>query len=241
MKCHCCNSNYEQIYENTFSCPSCGHIFRNYNGDETKYHREQYRSIERRDNSEINKFGQIEQIFHDKRKIICDSRIDLIKDYVDINSICLDIGAGAGTFANLLNNLVTNIECTELDPSLLAECKRLGFKTYSDRFENINFDSKYDVTFAWHVLEHVSDIKSFLNKCHQITKKACIIEVPLLETLSGVGRKRTLTDPSIGPFDGHFHYFSKLSFSLAVKDAFSIVEIKEGVQSPALFSILEPK
>ena len=147
----------------------------------------------------------------------------------------------SGTYANTISSYVKNLECTELDKSLIAECERLGFQVYDVDFLNMKSDITYDIVSAWHVLEHVDNIDAFIKKCSEITEKYCIIEVPLLKSLSGQGRVRKLLDPSIGEYDGHAHYFSKNSFELAVNKHFSIVEIKEGVQSPALFAVLEKR
>ena len=241
MKCHCCKSQYYQLYENTFECNSCGHIHRNYKGDSVEYHKNQYRQIERRDRSEINENGEIQELFHEKRKDICNKRLDFVRKYLNKDYTCLDIGAGAGTYANTISSYVKNLECTELDKSLIAECERLGFQVYDVDFLNMKSDITYDIVSAWHVLEHVDNIDAFIKKCSEITEKYCIIEVPLLKSLSGQGRVRKLLDPSIGEYDGHAHYFSKNSFELAVNKHFSIVEIKEGVQSPALFAVLEKR
>ncbi len=241
MKCHCCGTEYYQLYKNTFECNSCGHIHRNYTGDSIEYHKNQYRQIERRDRSEINEKGEIQDLFHEKRKDICNKRLDFVRKYLNKDFTYLDIGAGAGTYAKTISSYVGTLECTELDKSLIAECERLGFHVYDVDFLNMKSDTAYDIVSAWHVLEHVENIDAFIKKCSKITKKYCIIEVPLLRSLSGQGRVRKLLDPSIGEYDGHAHYFSKNSFELAVGKHFSILEIKEGVQSPALFAVLEKK
>ena len=83
MKCHCCNAEYKQLYENTFVCPACDHVHRVYSGNEIEYHRNQYRNIERRDIREIDSKGTITPLFHEKRDHICEKRISYIKDYFD--------------------------------------------------------------------------------------------------------------------------------------------------------------
>lgn len=239
MNCHCCNTKYESVYENTLKCPNCGHIHRIYPGDSITYHQEQYRTIERRDTSEIDAEGNVKEIFHEKRKDICEGRLGLIEEYLHQEYSCLDIGAGAGTFAKTISPKVKDIQCTELDPSLIAECRRLGYTTSSEDFLEIEFDKQFDIVFAWHVLEHVEDIEEFLKKASKLTKKYCVIEVPLLQALNGQGRKRKLVDPTINVYDGHTHYFSKKSFELLASKYFNILKIQEGVQTPALLAIME--
>tara|TARA_Y100001938_G_scaffold150043_1_gene239367 strand:+ start:3331 stop:4059 length:729 start_codon:yes stop_codon:yes gene_type:complete len=241
MNCHCCKGQYQSVYENTFRCVKCKHIYRAYKGDEVDYHKNQYRNIERRDVSEIDSEGKIQPLFHEKRKTICEKRINFVSQYIQTNDSYLDIGAGAGTYINLLRDHVATIECTELDASLITECERLGFQVHKESFLQLEFKNNYDIVSAWHVLEHVEDIDSFLKKCSEITNKYCIIEIPLLRSLSGTGRVRKLVDPQDGVYDGHAHYFTKESFVSIADKYFDVVEIREGVQSPALFAVMEPK
>jgi trans-aconitate methyltransferase len=229
------------VYENTLKCDNCGHVHRVYPGDSIKYHQEQYRTIERRHRAEIDIKGNVTELFHEKRKDICSKRIDMIDQYLNEQYSWLDIGAGAGTFAKHLQDKVDTIECTELDPSLIRECRKLGFTTYEEDFLKLENSKKYDVVSAWHVLEHVEDIESFLKKASQLVSKYCIIEVPLLVSLSGEGRQRKLKNPTIDSYDGHTHYFSKQSFETIASKYFNILEIKEGVQTPALLAIMERK
>jgi len=240
-RCHCCEAEYYRVYENTFECKSCGHIYRRYLGNEVEYHQNQYRNIERRDVSEISDDGVVKPLFHEKRKEICERRVSLVSQYLSKVHSYLDIGAGAGTYIDTIRDKVGKIECTELDGSLIQECKRLGFRVYEESFLEIEFSSKYDVVSAWHVLEHVDDADRFLQKCSSITSEYCIIEVPLLVSISGTGRRRRLVDPHAGVYDGHAHYFTKKSFEIMASKYFKIIELKEGVQSPALFAVLGVK
>ena len=241
MNCHCCGSEYKRLSENVYQCGSCFHIHRVYDGDSVEYHQNDYRDIERRDNAEINESGEVQSLFHEKRKDICEKRMSFVQYYLEESDTCLDIGAGAGTYANLLRQEVNDVECTELAPVLINELKRLNFKVYEEDFLSIKFDKKYDVVSAWHVLEHVEDIESFMKKTYQLSNRYVIIEVPLLVSLDGKGRERKLTDPKDETYDGHAHYFTEQSFRELTKNYFNIVSLKEGVQSPALFVVLEKK
>mgnify|MGYP001340253334 CR=1 FL=1 len=119
--------------------------------------------------------------------------------------------------------------------------KNVNFNsTYQGDFLKLQFPQTYDIVSAWHVLEHVTDIDAFLKKCASLTRGYCIIEVPTLVSLTGEGRRRELKDPAIGLYDGHAHYFTKKSFEIIANKYFSIIEIKEGVQAPALLAIMEP-
>ena len=241
MTCHCCGAEYVEIMEDVYKCVICSHIHRLFVGDSIEYHQNQYRKDERRTSDEISEDGVIKEKFHKNREKIVSNRIEIIKEYVTKEMECLDIGAGAGTFANKLKEKCKNVECTELDMNLINECRNLGFKTYTEDFLEIKFDKKYDFVSAWHVLEHVDSIQDFTSKLSKVSKNLVCIEIPLLQALDGTGRTRKLVSPNVGNYDGHAHYFCKDSFINLFKEKFDILEIKEGVQTPALFSIMRVK
>ena len=228
---------------NIHKCEDCKHVFIEYEGDSIDFHAEQFRNVEKssRDINEFDQQGNITDLFHQKRERIISKRMDYVKGLLDENYTCLDVGAGGGTFARELNREVKLVECTELTPVLIEECRTLGFKTYEEDFLQMKENKKYDIVFAWHVLEHVVDITSFKEKLKNLSKRYVILEVPLLTALNGLGRTRKLKNPNTHGFDGHAHYFTERSFKALFEKDFNIIEVKEGVQSPALFAILEKK
>jgi len=241
MSCHCCGAEYVEIMEDVYKCVICSHIHRNFTGNSIEYHQNQYRKDERRTSDEISEDGVIKEKFHKNREKIVSNRVKIIQEYITKDMECLDIGAGAGTFARKLSEISKNVECTELDINLINECRNLGFKTYTKDFLKINFDKKYDFVSAWHVLEHVDNIQIFVDKLSKVSKNLVCIEIPLLQALDGTGRTRKLVSPNVGKYDGHAHYFCKESFINLFKEKFDILEIKEGVQTPALFSMMRVK
>ena len=48
MKCHCCGGNYKSIGNNSFKCVDCNHMYVNYKGDGLEYHKNEYRSKNKR-------------------------------------------------------------------------------------------------------------------------------------------------------------------------------------------------
>jgi len=230
-----------QVLRDTYRCILCNHIYRQFKGNIVEYHVNSFRNRKsaRRDVSEIDESGNVTELFHLKRKEIVFERMNYVRHLLKDDYECLDIGAGAGTFARPLSEEVGSVECTELSDCLLRECERLGFKTYGEDFLTLNLSQKYDIVFAWHVLEHIEDVRSFVKKLKEISRKYVVIEVPLLVALDGQGRRRTLKEPNLGNFDGHAHYFSEESFRYLFEDHFKILKIKEGVQAPALYAELE--
>ena len=239
----CAKKNIKLILSSVYKCDTCGHVYIDFKGDSIKFHAEQFRNVKksRRDINEFDKDGNVTELFHEKRAELVAQRMGYIREILDKSYRCLDIGAGAGTFAKQLNKEVELVECTELTPSLVKECRLFGFKTYEEDFIKMDESKTYDIVFAWHVLEHVGDIVLFKEKLQKLARKYIVLEVPLLKAINGEGRTRTLKSPDVHEYDGHAHYFTKRSFTKFFEDDFNIVEIKEGVQSPALFSILEKK
>ena len=59
-----------------------------------------------------------------------------------------------------------------------------------------------------------------------MTERYTIVEVPLLVALDGQGRRRSLTSPNVGNYDGHYHYFSQDSFRKFFVKEFNILAEK---------------
>lgn len=221
--CHACDFPYEKQQPNFFVCPRCGHGFRTFDGDAIAFHAEEYRKTFRRDPKEIDAQGRPTALFHKKRKAIVRKRAALIRKYLSPGDTCLDIGAGAGTFCREIQKRVSTIECTELDENLAEESRRLGFPTRTGDFLEMEFSGPFDIVFAWHVLEHVEDARAFVKKAASLARKYVIVEIPW---------KRRVPEG----FDGHFHYFSEPSLRLVLREP-RVVEVREGVQAPALLAV----
>jgi len=227
MKCKICESTESVKTTYLDTCVKCGHGYREYPNDIIEYHATEYRKNFTRTSNEFDKDGKVTQRFHDARKTIVENRLAIIKKYLDTNSTVLDIGSGAGTFAKIILPHVKSVECLELDKSLVDECKRLNFKTIYDSFEDHKFDSKYDIIFAWHVLEHIDDINNFIEKCKGLSTGYIIMEVPT---------KR----PAHEKFDGHLHYFTENSLELLFKNhGLQLIEMCAGVQHPAALAVFK--
>lgn len=224
MNCHVCENTYEYDSIGIFVCPRCGHGFRVFDGDPLHYHINEYRSLFRRNPNEFDADGKPNKLFHKSRRQIVRKRKALVEKYLHKNDRCLDIGSGGGTFCWEIRKFVKNLECIELSQQLVEECRRLGFITHSSDFLRHEFNKTYDTVFAWHVLEHIKDVKAFVHKALTLARKYFILEIPY---------KRSVPHT----FDGHYHYFSMTSLRFLLGEK-RILDLSPGVQKPALFAVV---
>ncbi len=233
VNCHCCNGKYNPIGNNSFRCIDCGHMYVNYEGDGLEYHKNEYRSKDfgTRVNNEINN-GKFTQHFHNARLDICKKRVLKIPGLIYKDYNLLDIGSGGGTFVNMVKDKFLNIDCQEISDVCIENLKDYGYKVYNGDFNSIEFDKKYDVVTCYHVLEHIKDIKGFLNQVNKVVGKYLVIEIPKC-------KREIPKDFKERGWDGHYHYFSENSLTKLFENSFKILKLEEGVQTPAIHVIME--
>ena len=233
VNCHCCNGKYNPIGNNSFKCVDCGHIYVNYEGDGLKYHKNEYRTknFGTRVSNEING-GKFTSEFHKARKEICEKRVSKITNLIDENYNLLDIGSGGGTFVNMVKDKFANVDCQEISDVCIENLKDYGYKVYSGDFNSIEFGKKYDFVTCYHVLEHIKDIKGFLNRVNKVVDKYLVIEIPKC-------KREIPKDFKERGWDGHYHYFSENSLIKLFENSFKILKLEEGVQTPAIHVIME--
>lgn len=234
MQCKVCNSdNNPSVGHKAYKCSDCGHTYIDYTGDGIYYHKTLYRSKGHegtRGNDEV-KDGLFTDVFHNRRKEICNRRVEYIKEYFDDCNSILDIGAGGGTFLTTVKDKFEVVEGTEVSDICANNLTNEGYKVYHGAFTQMDIDRSYDLVTCWHVLEHIQDLKSFPQKVYNVTNKHFVFEVP-------VGRR--LRNPDTN-FDGHFHYFSEKSIRVLFEDLFEITHIGKGVQMPCLLVKMNKK
>lgn len=233
MNCPICNQDTITVKELVYKCNHCSHIYIDYKGDGNEFHKTLYRTPGNdgiRDTNEI-KDRKFTQVFHKLRTPICNKRLQKIDKYLTNISSLLDVGAGGGTFMNIIKDKVEVVEGTEVSDICIENLLDQNLTVYHGPFSDLKIEKKYDLVTCWHVLEHIQDPYKFKKKFLETTNDLVVLEVP-------VGRRLKTPVPS---FDGHFHYFSKQSLELLFNDKFDILEISEGVQSPALFCVLKKK
>jgi len=113
--------------------------------------------------------------YYQKNKI----EYEYIKPYINENSKVLDIGCGAGYFANYLNN----VEYTGLEPNTNENINlKSNFKIITTNLEqhSVDYSEYYDYVCLFQVLEHIGDPYSLLSYALKTLKRGgkLIISVP---------------------------------------------------------------
>ncbi|MEO6547801.1 MAG: class I SAM-dependent methyltransferase [Ferruginibacter sp.] len=95
----------------------------------------------------------------------------------------LEIGCGDGVFLDIMKNKgIRDIEAIELNELAVNELRIKGFSAYNETIESFarHNQEKYDVVCFFQVLEHIYDIKSFLEAALSTLKKGgkMMIAVP---------------------------------------------------------------
>ncbi|MDQ6755761.1 MAG: class I SAM-dependent methyltransferase [Bacteroidota bacterium] len=106
----------------------------------------------------------------------------LAYDYVQVNDKVLDIGCGVGNFLNRIKEKTQNVFGLELNENAIAKAKSKGLTVYNELIQQHAIEHKefYDVVCSFQVLEHVYDVKTFLESSLKTLKPKgkLIIGVP---------------------------------------------------------------
>ena len=134
----------------------------------------------------------------------------------------IEIAPGRGFFLGVIKNYFNSISGVDIDPKVIAHNKilydNIDIQLYNvlDMPEN----QKYDVVFAFDILEHLENINKFALKAHALANKYIVVQVPIGRPIVPPNY-HLLKNPKEHhtPFDGHLHYFSQFSLNnLLTKD-----------------------
>jgi SAM-dependent methyltransferase len=155
-------------------------------------------------------------------------KLNLIKRLVPQGSKILEIGAGPGYFANILNQAgyqVTAVEITEGAQDYAKE-NNINIEILSEDISLPTcsiYSCKYDLVISWAVIEHVKNPLEFINLMKRYCKKNGFISVDtgiVIDFLSliDVGYSGWLCPPS------HLHVFSKKSLQYLIEKNFQVIK-----------------
>ncbi len=198
-----------------FHCLHCDHRFQDPSrytdiystGDFTKAARSQ---------SEVPSSEKIKAL--DKKAL---ERFHFYKSIIGPWKKVLEVGSSIGSFLHLLKIDGKEVDGIEPDPvySDFAQ-QQYFFKQEALLLENFNPPHPYQAVCSFHVIEHVQDPQSFVQKIHQLLEPQgeVLIECPSWEIHSYGSISHTLWAP-------HIHYFSAASIYQLLSAYFDVVNI----------------
>jgi len=121
-----------------------------------------------------------------KQKLVYLERYLKIKSFLNNISNLLEIGAGDGSFLNIVkeNQPTVSLSSVETDISTLSQRAEIeNLKNYESLEEICEYNNKYDAICMFHVLEHIIDPSAYLSMISRLLIKndsIVIVEVPSL-------------------------------------------------------------
>lgn len=102
---------------------------------------------------------------------LSDTRSTVLPAAPQEGSRALELGCGTGQFLQSLNRVGWNCEGVELVTAAAEQARQRGFEIHEGTLESAQFpDCRFDAAFAWHVLEHLPDVRSSLVELHRVLK-----------------------------------------------------------------------
>ncbi len=156
--CNICNAKckFEIGFDNIrlYRCFNCDHCFTDITSiDGLEYYEIEYYEIEHKNwftNPNIFLFDQISNFISCKNS----------------EASVIDVGCGKGDFLRFLHKKYPALSLTGIDLSPNTPIE--GIKFIEGDISNINFAKQYDFVISLAVIEHVKDIKSFINKLYNL-------------------------------------------------------------------------
>lgn len=188
---------------------------------------EYYKFIEYISHSDV-KEGWMNRLYHLIRSKTLAQKSNWIQSlFTGHKGHLLDIGAGTGAFANAMQQKAWRV--TGLEPDAATRDK--AFDNYKLNLQSTDtiFDlpeNEYEVITMWHVLEHVHDLKPYLNQCFKSLKQngRLIIAVPNYTSIDAKYYKKYWAAYDL---PRHLYHFSPKSIdSLLNEIGFEIVSLK---------------
>jgi 2-polyprenyl-3-methyl-5-hydroxy-6-metoxy-1,4-benzoquinol methylase len=126
--------------------------------------------------------GLINRLYHQVRNFTLKTKRNLIQTQTGLkHGNLLDVGAGTGAFAHIMQS--SGWKVIGLEPDAIARQNALSKYNLSlespDQLYQLKAD-QFDAITMWHVLEHVHDLHGYLENFHRILKQSgrLVIAVP---------------------------------------------------------------
>lgn len=196
-------------------CANCELVFTNPRPSKKElskyYSSDQYISHTNKSNTLVNLIYKIIRHFTLWRKV------KLIKKYSRTGTI-LDYGCGTGHFLQSCKSAGFATTGVEPDMNARNQAKQRTGTSVIENVEDIPKTEKFDVITAWHVIEHVSDLRETLKHLRKhLTKDGCmIIAVPNVLSLDAAHYKEYWAAYDV---PRHLYHFSPQAFKKLIKRA----------------------
>ena len=161
---------------NLIRCETCGFFYADIKGDQNdldKY----YFNDSKYETLEIQSVGGGGVSQEDKIRLL--KTFKLIEPYLNKNTNILDIGTANGGLLEVFKDngylFLTGIEPAK--QCCINTIELVGCTCYNNSFINQDFNQKFDFISVTHVLEHVLDVKSFMNKIYDILNPNGIVYI----------------------------------------------------------------
>lgn len=194
-------------------CEKCSLIFTNPRPDTA--HIDQYYQSENYI-SHTNKANNITNLLYKVvRGYTLKQKVQLIERYTNHKKL-LDFGCGTGTFLKYCTDQGFESEGYEPNPVALKHLTKTTSTKVMSRINELKKDNHYDIITAWHVLEHVHDLKATL----KILRKALqpegylFVALPNPESYDATFYKQHWAGYDV---PRHLYHFSQTAFSHLVK------------------------
>lgn len=149
-------------------CGSCGFRFTNPRPEESKAG-DYYKSEDYISHSNTTK-GIVNRVYQGVRRITLKRKIQLVNSASGkISGSILDLGCGTGEFANIC--VQNGWKAKGIEPSATARefaMKQYGIDVCDAGSWNLFPDNSFDVVTAWHVLEHIYDLKGTVEQIKRL-------------------------------------------------------------------------
>ncbi len=225
------------MYERLEKCPSCQHLqFDNFLiCEDHSVTRESFALVKcrncnlvftnpRPDSVELGKYYQsdnyishtdkaktpIQLIYKLVRSYTLRKKSKLIQPYKSAGMV-LDYGCGTGDFLRMLESKGWSTIGIEPDEGARRLAKRKVSGSIVDSLKKIESDTKFDVITAWHVVEHISDLKETLKLIRKKLKKGghLVVAVPNLNSFDATHYREYWAAYDV---PRHLYHFSQDSF-----------------------------
>jgi len=174
------------------------------------------------------KKGLINKLYHIIRNYTVETKRKLIENVCNKkNGFLLDVGAGTGAFASVMQKAGWNV--TGLEPDETA--RENALKNHQLQLQTLDAlfsfnDKQFDVITLWHVLEHVHELHKYIETFQRILKEdgTSIIAVPNYTSIDASTYKEFWAAYDV---PRHLYHFSPASMErLMQQHNFKIVQYK---------------